>query len=146
MRKSYLPLRPDLDSFLFSAVGDERNGIPLSIISMLTRLGLDPWNEAARLSSLNQQEAVEQLARLIAEVPGASRTLEEARQISSELVERLPKFDTAETQKIKRPRCRRWPASPPGHRLAVSGETQFFVLCLVIGTAALLSILLHGGL
>src|ERR1051325_6943666 len=108
-RKPYLPLHPDLDSFLFSAVGDERNGIPLSIISMLTRLGLDPWNEAGRLSTLNQPEAVEQLARLIAEVPSAARTLGEARQIASGLVERLPKFDGAETQKSKRPRYRRWP-------------------------------------
>jgi hypothetical protein len=36
------PLRPDLDQFLFAAVGDEIDGIPLSVISILTRLGLDP--------------------------------------------------------------------------------------------------------
>ena len=47
LRRSFRPLRPDLDRFLFAAVGDEIDGIPLSMISALTRLGLDPWQEAA---------------------------------------------------------------------------------------------------
>src|SRR5439155_14837617 len=67
LRRSFRPLRSDLDKFLFAAVGDEIDGIPLSMISALTRLGLDPWQEAGRLSSLSSREAVEQLARLIAE-------------------------------------------------------------------------------
>ena len=72
LRRSFRPLRPDLDRFLFAAVGDEIDGIPLSVISALTRLGLDPWQEAGRLSSLSNREAVEQLARLIAELPVSS--------------------------------------------------------------------------
>jgi len=81
LRRSFRPLRPDLDKFLFAAVGDEIDGIPLSMISALTRLGLDPWQEAGRLSSLSSREAVEQLARLIAEVPGIFRPLGEARRL-----------------------------------------------------------------
>ena len=69
LRQPFRPLRPDLDKFLFAAVGDEVKGIPLSVVSALTRLGLDPWEEAGRLSSLSHREAVEQLARLIAELP-----------------------------------------------------------------------------
>lgn len=52
LRASLRPLRPDLDKFLFAEVGDETDGNPLSVISALTRLGLDPWEEAGRLSSL----------------------------------------------------------------------------------------------
>src|SRR5215831_4869567 len=69
-RGSFRPLRPELDRFLFATVGDEFDGMPLSVISALTRLGLDPWQEAGRLSSLSNREAVEQLARLIVELPG----------------------------------------------------------------------------
>ena len=62
LRGSFRPLRPDLDRFLFATVEDEIDGIPLSVISALTRLGLDPWQEAGRLSSLSNREAVEELA------------------------------------------------------------------------------------
>ena len=61
LRPLFAPLRPDLDSFLFAVVGGERNGIPLSTISALTQLGLDPWDEAGRLAGLVKQDAVERL-------------------------------------------------------------------------------------
>jgi hypothetical protein len=54
------------------AVGEEQNGIPLSMVSALSRLGLYPWVEAGRLSSLGRREAIEQLARLITKLPGNS--------------------------------------------------------------------------
>ena len=57
LRRSFRPLRADLDKFLFAAVGEEIDGIPLSTISALTRLGLDPWQEVGRLSSLPRREA-----------------------------------------------------------------------------------------
>ena len=40
-------LHSDLNDFLFASVGDEQNGMPLSVLSALTRLGVDPWEEAA---------------------------------------------------------------------------------------------------
>jgi hypothetical protein len=39
-------LHSDLNDFLFATVGDEPNGMPLSVISALTRLAVDPWEEA----------------------------------------------------------------------------------------------------
>ena len=103
LRRSFRPLRPDLDKFLFAAVGEEIDGIPLSTISALTRLGLDPWQEAGRLSSLPRREAVEQVARLIAELPDIFRPLGEAREIADRLVGLLPKHDDsrAATQQSK---------------------------------------------
>jgi hypothetical protein len=64
-RGYFRQLRPDLDIFLFVRVGDETDGVSLSAISGLPRLGLDPWQEAGRLSSLSNREAMEQLVRLI---------------------------------------------------------------------------------
>jgi hypothetical protein len=39
-------LHSDLNNFLFASVGEEQNGVTLSVVSGLTRLGLDPWEEA----------------------------------------------------------------------------------------------------
>lgn len=41
LRRLYAPFRPDLNNFLFAAVGEERNGIPLSMMSALAQLDLD---------------------------------------------------------------------------------------------------------
>jgi hypothetical protein len=59
-------LHSDLNDFLFAAVGDEPNGMPLRVISALTRLGVDPWDEAARLAALPKALAAEALAPMIA--------------------------------------------------------------------------------
>jgi len=139
LRNAYRPLRPDLDGFLFSQVGAERRGIQLSMISALTQLGLDPWEEAARLSSLSRPEAVEQLARLMAELPDRSSPLPEARQLAGALVERLPKFGhVAPTPRRSYRRWhRRWPK--------LSRESYFYLLCAAAAAVSLLSILLHSG-
>src|SRR5215831_14652900 len=140
LRRPFRPLRPDLDRFLFAAIGDEVDRIPLSVISALTRLGLDPWHEAGRLSSLSNCEAVEQLARLIAELPGRSRPLDEARDIADRLIQLLPRHDTdrGSTAQVQiRPSCL---------RPALSGTSQLWIACLVLAAAVLASAFLHGGL
>jgi hypothetical protein len=101
LRRSFRPLRPEFDKFLFATVGDEVDGIPISVVSALARLGLDPREEAGRLSSLGNREAVEQLARLIAEVPGSFRPLGEARLLADGLVGLLPKHGTSRTSALQ---------------------------------------------
>ena len=139
LRRSFRPLRPDLDRFLFAAVGEEIDGIPLSTISALTRLGLDPWQEASRLSLLPRREAVEQVARLIADIPGIFRPLGEAREIADRLVGLLPKHDDSRgaTQQVQiRPRYSR-PTLPR--------PSQFWFACFVLAAAVLVSAIVHGG-
>jgi hypothetical protein len=140
LRQSFRPLRPDLDKFLFAAVGAEQAGIPLTTISMLTRLGLDPWEEAERLSSLGKREAVEQLARLIAKLPDSRRPLAEAREIADELVEQLPKHDRerAPASQIRLRQLPRWPSAPK--------QSQLLMFCFVVVAAGLVSLFLHGWL
>lgn len=59
----------DLNAFLFADVGTELNGSPLTILSMLARLGRDPWADAARLAKLPKNEAFDYLTRSISEMP-----------------------------------------------------------------------------
>jgi hypothetical protein len=119
----YAPLRPDLHNFLFAAVGEERNGIPLSMISALAQLGLDPWDEAGRLSSLAKQEAVERLAGLILRLPGTRRPPSDARQIAVGLIDVLPTHNDAPgpAEEVWRPRLQN----------IASGKT-FWLICLAL--------------
>lgn len=41
-------LHSELNDFLFASLGDEQNGMPLNVVSALTRLGVDPWTEEVR--------------------------------------------------------------------------------------------------
>jgi hypothetical protein len=83
-------LHSDLNDFLFAPVGEEKNGVTLSVLSGLTRLGLDPWEEAARLTPLPKARAAEALATLIARLPiDRTRALDDL-AISRRLVELLP--------------------------------------------------------
>jgi hypothetical protein len=132
----YAPLRPDLHNFLFAAVGEERNGIPLSMISALAQLGLDPWEEAGRLSSLAKQEAVERLTGLILRLPGMRRPSSEARQIAVGLIEVLPIHSDAAAlaQEVRR-------LKPQD----IAPGKGFWVICLALAAAAFLVMLTYRG-
>jgi hypothetical protein len=140
LREPFRPLRPELDKFLFATVGDEVDGIPLSVISALTRLGLDPWQEAGRLSSLSNPEAAEQLARLIAELPGAPRPQGEAREIASGLISLLRGSSS------NRPSAPQLQIHPRFRSPTLPGTPQLWVVCFVLAAALLISAIVHGGL
>ena len=95
LRRAFAPMLPEFDSFLFATVGEELDGAPLSVLSALSRLGLDPRDEAARLSRLTKEAAADQLARMIARLSDRRWTLSEARRIAGGLIERLPTSSTA---------------------------------------------------
>jgi len=90
LHSAYAPVLPEMDPFLFASVGEEIGGIPLSVLSALAQLGLDPRNEAARLSNLTSEAAASQLGRLFARLPDHPWTTSELRRIASTLVELLP--------------------------------------------------------
>jgi hypothetical protein len=94
LRHAYAPMVPEFDPFLFATVGEEVDGVTLSVLSALTRLGLDPRDEAARLSRLTKEAAADQLARMIARLSDERWTLSEARRIAAPLIERLPTSTT----------------------------------------------------
>jgi hypothetical protein len=95
LRRAFAPMLPEFDSFLFATVGEELDGVPLSVLSVLSRLGLDPRDEAARLSHLTKEAAADQLARMIARLSDRCWTLSEARKIAGGLIERLPTSSAA---------------------------------------------------
>jgi len=64
--------------------------MPLSVLSAFTRLGLDPWLEAARLSDLPKDLAIATLSGVIARLPVGRWELSETRGIAARLIEFLP--------------------------------------------------------
>ncbi len=83
-------LHSDLNDFLFASVGDQQNGMPLNVVSALTRLDVDPWEEAARLAALPKVLAAEALEPMIALLPIFRRQQSDNLVISQRLVELLP--------------------------------------------------------
>lgn len=59
----------EFDDFLFSLIGEEPNGMSLSVVSALARSDVDPWREAAKLADLPQNVATERLAAMIGALP-----------------------------------------------------------------------------
>lgn len=65
--------------------------MPLTVLSTLARSGLDPWQEAARLTEASGKIATERLAWLITSLPGRPSTLLESGTIAARLVALLPR-------------------------------------------------------
>jgi hypothetical protein len=61
--------KSEFGPFLFAIIGEERNGMQLSVVSAMARSDVDPWQEAAELSGLPRQVATERLTSLIAALP-----------------------------------------------------------------------------
>jgi hypothetical protein len=124
-------LHSDLNDFLFASVGDQRNGMPLNVVSALTRLDVDPWEEAARLAALPKSLAAEALAPMIAQLPIFRRQQSDNLVISQRLVELLPAGQQAAT------------AVP---EQAVAEKKKYFdtvivLACLALGAAVLYAVL-----
>ena len=56
------PLGSEFDKFLFAPLGEDENGLPLSVVSLLARMDLDPWQEAGELAALPADAAARRLA------------------------------------------------------------------------------------
>ncbi|MBI1775699.1 MAG: hypothetical protein HYR63_10155 [Proteobacteria bacterium] len=69
--------------------------MPLSVLSALARLGVDPREEAARLAALPERVAVEALAPMIARLPGGRLDLSDTHGIASRLIKLLPQRPSA---------------------------------------------------
>ena len=62
-------LGSEFNDFLFEPIGEDKNGMPLSVLSALTRLEVDPWQEAAKLAHLPEETAIERMASWIVALP-----------------------------------------------------------------------------
>jgi hypothetical protein len=80
----------EYDEFLFTTIGDDRHGQPLSVLSALARSNVDPWQEAASLSRIPRNAAATRLTALIAALPDEPIAELDVDPIARDLVALLP--------------------------------------------------------
>jgi hypothetical protein len=122
---SFSPRNVEFNAFLFAPVGDDKNGMVLTVVSALARLGLDPWNEAGRLAGLPRIAATQALARMIAKLPVGDWQSSDLSEIAARLTGLLPTAITAASSPVGPSR----PSQPVASRAAIWAV----VLLLLVG-------------
>jgi hypothetical protein len=85
-------LGSEFDDFLFAPIAEESNGMMLSVISVLARLDLDPWQEANNLAGLPSETATKRVASLlIAALPDGPSARRDPETIAARLTALLPR-------------------------------------------------------
>jgi hypothetical protein len=84
-------LGAEFNAFLYAPIGEEGNGMTLSVVSALARQNIDPWAHATYLSNLPWQSAVRDLASMIAALPAGPEPRPPPDAIATRLIALLPK-------------------------------------------------------
>jgi hypothetical protein len=85
----------DFERFVYVDVAIEPNGMELSVLSALSRRGLDPWQEAQPLAQLPRLAAADGLAQILRAVPAVQSLRLDVKVIAERLVALLPVAVTA---------------------------------------------------
>jgi len=86
----YPSLPSTYDDFLYARVGEDRNGACLTVLSMLARRNVDPWEEAADLSRLPRDCARQKLVSMITASSDQPSATAELRAVADRVVALLP--------------------------------------------------------
>jgi hypothetical protein len=86
---------PQYESFLSAPVGEDRRGSSVTVLSMLARLGIDPWGEASDLAKLPEAAARQRLEALMARFNDVSTLVSDRNRIVSGLLAFLPSQATS---------------------------------------------------
>jgi hypothetical protein len=132
LRPEYSLGHSEYNAFLFSAVGEDRVGLPLTVLSALSRLGLDPWQEAARLSDLPREAAARAVAATIARLPEGDWKASDAEAIAARLVDCLPAHSVPPIPAMAAGPVRREIKDPRRPAWLVWGAALFAALLLVL--------------
>ena len=90
LRPEYSLGHSEYNAFLFASVGEEKTGLQLTVQTALIRLGVDPWQEAARLSDMPKAAAAQALAAAMARLPDGDWKAAGLPAIAARLVGSLP--------------------------------------------------------
>ena len=130
LRPQFSLIHSEFNDFLFAAVGEEGNGTTLTVLSALTRLGTDPWLEAARLSNLPKEAAARALAAAIAVLPEGDWKASDAFAIAVRLVNRLPRRGDAALR----------PPPDEGGAERKTSRAAVALICVALAAAALFAV------
>jgi hypothetical protein len=118
--------KPEFGDFLYAAIGVDSNEMPLTVLSALSRLDVDAWEEAAELCELPKDTAAQRLASLIARLPGG-RWAQDAKAIADRLLELLPRGSHSMMR-----------STDKAHGLQQITSSPIVLICAALGLAALI--------
>ncbi len=90
MDRDFFP-NPEFDDFLYASVGDEDNGMQLSVLSALARQNVDAWDVARQLVLLPKESAIRLLTSRMAMIPAGAAPRPAPEVIAARLIALLPK-------------------------------------------------------
>jgi hypothetical protein len=123
-------LRTDFNDFLFAPVGDDSNGMHLTLLSVLARSGVDPWLEAADLAALPRESATQKLISLLAGVPNGPPPGADTETVASRLVTLL--------HAAPKPRAKTAGAASPAMALVMPSKRVKIAIYYMLALLALL--------
>ncbi|PRY80528.1 hypothetical protein CLV80_101383 [Yoonia maritima] len=88
---------PAFERFLSATVGEDVNGINISVLSMLARLEVDPWTEASNLAAMPNGPARKRLDTLMTRFKDVPTLGRDQGKVISALLDLLPRKRTATT-------------------------------------------------
>jgi hypothetical protein len=107
------------NDFLYANVVEDANGALLTVLSMLARQDVDPWEEAADLSRLPRDTAARRLISMITASPGHSPTADQT-AVADRLIALLPgRIASADSKPDALQVVPPMPGSPPSVSLMV---------------------------
>jgi hypothetical protein len=115
--------RSQFDDFLFAPIGQEQNGMVLSVLSALARLDVDPWGEAESLARMSRDAATERMRMLIAALPGEASRRADPEAVATRLIALLPRRQISKSTSIKNA-----PGTP-----VVTIDRRILVFCVLMG-------------
>lgn len=89
-RPLVLSNKSSYDAFLEAPVGEQSNGMPVSVFSALARFGADPRREAERLARLSTTAAAASLESMISQVSGGHWIPFDANEAAKRTIALLP--------------------------------------------------------
>lgn len=85
---------PQFEPFLYAPLGEDRRGSSVTVLSMLARLGVDPWGEASDLAKLPEGAARQRLEALMTRFHDVPTPVPDLSRIVSGLLALLPRRPT----------------------------------------------------
>jgi hypothetical protein len=124
----------EFNEFLFAPIGEDKNGMLVSVLSGLARSDVDPWQEAAKLAQLPGEAATKELAALIGALPDRAASYQDPRTIATRLIALLPRRFGANGGPQQ---------APPRSAWAVVNSRPWWIyvmfMCFVLGTQFLIA-------